>query len=648
MKLLKLVLSNFKGIKTFELHLDGKSIAIHGDNGTGKTTLADAQCWLLFGNDSIGTKNFTPKPKMDGEDVHGVETGVEGTYLLDDGRTLALKKTFSEVWKKKRGAAAEVFSGHTKNHYIDSVPVKENEYTDRIAEIAAPEILMSLCSVSYFSDVLSTDKRRKILLEITGDVSDTDVIASAPELDGLCEMLAKPDGTSYTVDELLKITKARLTEINNRLKIIPARIDEAQRASLEETDTSAIDNKIQQLTAEKDELYSRMHSGLNAQLSETQTQLAAAQIELLDAESVYKAQCLEANKGTEQRLKTLRVQRSITITTEMHAGENTARMEIKLEQMKKRRFELVELYKEAAAAQWSGDTVCRTCGQPIPHEYLKEAKASFNLSKSKRLEELNNEGKTTCSASMIAELEAKIEAERMTARQERERLQKIGIEIEELEEILAETPTFSSTDTYRALAAKRETISARMKRIQQDGNAMQNALQIQIDEIDKKIGIALDQKAAGALAAAQKKRISELELEQRRLGAEYEKCTASIYLCEAFIRTKVSLLTDRINEKFSNVKFKLFETQINGGVKEVCETLVPSSTGLIPYSYANHAAKINAGLDIIRVLSGHYGVKMPVFVDNAESIVDLNDSELQVIRLVVSESDKKLRVEESK
>ncbi|MGN0632149.1 MAG: hypothetical protein ACI4JN_12565, partial [Ruminococcus sp.] len=59
------------------------------------------------------------------------------------------------------------------------------------------------------------------------------------------------------------------------------------------------------------------------------------------------------------------------------------------------------------------------------------------------------------------------------------------------------------------------------------------------------------------------------------------------------------------------------------------------------------AAKINAGLDIIRVLSEHYGVKMPVFVDNAESIVNLCDSGLQVIKLIVSESDKKLRVEEN-
>ena len=106
------------------------------------------------------------------------------------------------------------------------------------------------------------------------------------------------------------------------------------------------------------------------------------------------------------------------------------------------------------------------------------------------------------------------------------------------------------------------------------------------------------------------------------------------------------MLTDRINRKFQNVQFRLFETQINGGVKETCETLVPSASGFMPYSYANHAARVNAGLDIIRVLSAHYGVTMPVFVDNAESVTELKDDGLQVIRLVVSEKDKTLRVEE--
>ena len=55
MKLLNLTLDNFKGTKHFSLNLpDGCSAAVYGENGTGKTTLADAWSWLLFGVDFSG------------------------------------------------------------------------------------------------------------------------------------------------------------------------------------------------------------------------------------------------------------------------------------------------------------------------------------------------------------------------------------------------------------------------------------------------------------------------------------------------------------------------------------------------------------------------------------------------------------------
>ena len=39
-----------------------------------------------------------------------------------------------------------------------------------------------------------------------------------------------------------------------------------------------------------------------------------------------------------------------------------------------------------------------------------------------------------------------------------------------------------------------------------------------------------------------------------------------------------------------------------------------------------------------------YGVKVPLFVDNAESVTNLLEADTQIIRLVVSENDKEIRV----
>ena len=64
--------------------------------------------------------------------------------------------------------------------------------------------------------------------------------------------------------------------------------------------------------------------------------------------------------------------------------------------------------------------------------------------------------------------------------------------------------------------------------------------------------------------------------------------------------------------------------------------------------HANKAAVVNAGLEIIATLSHHYGVRLPIVVDNAESVTELLPVDSQVIRLVVSAEDESLRVEVDK
>ena len=120
-----------------------------------------------------------------------------------------------------------------------------------------------------------------------------------------------------------------------------------------------------------------------------------------------------------------------------------------------------------------------------------------------------------------------------------------------------------------------------------------------------------------------------------------ENLEQQLYLTEQFIRTKVQLLEDRINNKFELARFKLFDVQINGAVVECCETTYRG----VPYSSLNRGARINVGLDIIRTLSKHYGFNAPIWIDNAEAVTHLIEIDSQVIRLLVSEQDEKLRVE---
>lgn len=113
-----------------------------------------------------------------------------------------------------------------------------------------------------------------------------------------------------------------------------------------------------------------------------------------------------------------------------------------------------------------------------------------------------------------------------------------------------------------------------------------------------------------------------------------------LYLCDEFTRCKVQLIDDTVSGHFRQVRFKLFHEQVNGGLAECCEVTVKG----VPYASLNNGAKINAGIDIVRTLSEYYGVKVPLFIDNAESVTEIMDADTQVICLAVSEQDKELRL----
>src|SRR5690625_7806952 len=72
-KLLNLKLTNFKGVKEFDLNAAGRDIKVFGDNATGKTTLFDAFVWLLFNKDSQNRADFEIKTLVDGKVIHKLD-----------------------------------------------------------------------------------------------------------------------------------------------------------------------------------------------------------------------------------------------------------------------------------------------------------------------------------------------------------------------------------------------------------------------------------------------------------------------------------------------------------------------------------------------------------------------------------------------
>ena len=719
MKILKMKLENFQGVKELEIDPQGESSAIYGDNGTGKSTVYNAFTWLMYGKPSTTEKNYTPKTTGS----HNLHHSVEMTVELADGSEMVLKKDYHEVYKTIKGNPQPVLSGHTTDYSMDGVPVSETQFKKNLLEIYHDEELAKmLTSYNYFLENMKVADRRKILLQVCGDADFNEVIESQGDLlRELPEMLRKPGKAEnyYTVDEYRAIAAKEKNLTDKELDDIPQRIDEAEKAKPDVTglDAQTIDNTMAEIKEKRRELESQRaarESGatttIRQQIAELESQRAAGEAKHARAEA-------EANKGAYERISNLRYMASTIETDIMHTEQDKREHENEIQRLNRRREQLLAEWNEENEKEWTGSEICPTCGQQLPAEQIEEAKENFNTAKAQNLETINKRGMTECSSGMIKKEQDEIEAldarlvelkekkaetaknlataekavlattdykdtaeyrqftEQIESLQEKLKdaraaaaeadnvlsgqLKELDARLVELKEKKAETAKnlataekavlattdYKDTAEYRQFTEQIESLQEKLKDARAAAAEADNVLSGQLKELDESLEAEQSKKAQLAMVKKQDERIAQLEKKEEELAAKYEQLQKGIYLCEQFVKAKTKLLDEKINSRFKTLRFRLFIEQQNGGIADDCEALVPCKTGLVPFKSANNAARINAGLELIDTLAEYYGVELPVFVDNAESVTKLTQTQTQVIRLVVSEPDKTLRFE---
>jgi DNA repair exonuclease SbcCD ATPase subunit len=641
-RLKSLICNNFKGIQHFELHADGKNVSVYGDNGTGKTSLFDAFLWLLFDKDSSNRKDFGIKTVDErGEVIHGLEHEVSAVLLIDD-KELSLRKVYQEKWTKRRGEADRLLTGHETNYWIDDVPVKKSEFTDKIAGLINEDVFKLLTNVLYFNQHLKWQERRELLLQIAGDVSDEVVFASSDKLQELKAVIG-----TRSIDDYKKIIKERITKLNNEIKLIPVRIDEIKKGMPELSSDIDYDG----LEALRESLKKQIED-IDKQLADVntptqiyrqkQSDLFELKQQLFDLERKLER---EASKGfAEAESKKFRLQEQIVaynrnLEAEQRYVESCKSLVAKLDK------EIIYLRKqwgEVNAERFErpgGDMRCQSCGQTLPLQKIEETIAkmeeNFEKDKSRRLADISSIGKAKAAekqnleesiakaSSSIADLMSKIEAAQKEIN---------SIVTPEKQEI-----DYSKHPEYLELQTRIAALETELN---------QPAENHTDDLLKKKRELAAELQQVNStlnnrdVIENSKKRIEELRKHERDVADMILDMEKKQYLIEEFIKAKVNILESSINSKFKYARFKMFSVLVNGALEECCETLVDG----VPFADANTASKINIGLDIINTLTKHYGITAPIFVDNRESVNELIKTDSQVVNLIVSK-DKKLKVE---
>jgi len=667
-KLQSISLLNFKGIKSITINAKSNNIDIQGANGTGKTTIADAFTWLLFGKDTTDRKDFEVKTLDQlGRVIPMIEHEVSAVLLVDN-ETLTLKRVLRENWVKKRGNEEREFSGNVTELYWNDVPMSVTEFTKKINDVLNEQVFKMITSPTYFNSIKWQD-RRNLLIDIFGEVSNEEVARGNSAFENLLAKLTQ----GKTLEDYKAQILASIKKAKDDLKDIPARIDEVFRSKPEAQDFRV----------------------LEIELEGYQKQLEKVDLEIADANKAFDSKLASQR---DSKLKVNNLKSEIEIIEQNAKNESNNRLKpdtYALDNLVKQKtdkeqelqsyesaLKTLETKKEGIASQitstekqmadkrqqWhdenakalefkEDDCTCPTCKQALPTGDIEAKKSqaitNFNTIKLANMRRIESEGQNLATQKQnleheIQAIDARIETGKTSIETAKTELQSIieKIEIENGKTSTgAETQTFENVyesllalnDQYQQKLLELPILEASIQEIPTADNSeiieKRKALVTEIDTLKAK----LQSKAQIEVA---EKRILELKDEEKKLSQQIANVEKEQFVIENFVKAKVDALENVVNSKFKYVKFKMFEEQINGGLRETCEATVNG----VPYSDVNTASKINAGLDIINVLSEHYQITAPIFIDNAESVHTLIEMQTQVLRLIVNENFKSLEV----
>jgi DNA repair exonuclease SbcCD ATPase subunit len=659
-KLLSMHIQNFKGCKDRTIEF-GEKARISGANATGKTTIFDAFTWLLFGKDSLGSSNFDIRPlDENGKMIDNIEISVESKISVD-GNEYELKKVQKQKWVKKRGTGTTELQGNINEFGINGYPKSQKDFKDFIAGIIDEDIFTLITNPAAFN-ALPWKKQREILMKFVGTFSDAEIAETFGER---YTKLIPELKIASTDDILKKYTKAK-TALNKDMVEIPARIDEiSKQLVIADVGALEVEKTAKEVALQKveDEL-----SGGNSKLEEINSkreEIMTLKFHLSEIQNAENQKLLLESTDIRNDLSRTRDTLNDLKRDVLNKESEIRDAHVKYEDHEREKNRLLVEWKSEKAKAYpaltplepltDGSFICPTCGQDLPEEvkqkriadyearktayeskYEKD-KAEFEENRAKRISQIEADGRSAAKSrdkfKTLEESLIKEKDELTTKLADAQREYEI---VKKAVDGMPKVADVSENAEYKATTEKISALEKEIEEMSKDTSSMELKAKrdILISEITVRIAAADNTKV--------KERIAELEEEQKEVGQKIAEQEQMIDLVEDFIRAKMKMISEKINGMFKVVSFKLFDNQINGGLKETCECTVKG----VPISSLNNGHRIVAGLDIIRSLSNLYEVSCPIFVDNAESINDFNipDMNAQMIYLTVTD-DKELKVE---
>lgn len=645
----KISVQNFRS-KSFEFEF-GERNAIRGKNRSGKSSVKNAFFWLLTGADDLDRTNYN---LFDTTIVHtkenSVPTIVTAVLMIDDVE-YEISRTAKIGWTRKRGN--DEYERKASDDYsfsIDGIERSATEFKNWIEDTFAPvDMLKCMINTQHFLYNIDDWKvQRKYLANIAGEITNDDFKGDYTELFA--------QFSKYTAEQLRERIKTLLTPLKKALgtestkgeKVVELEVLQKNLVSLDEIENA--EKELSELKSMRDEIQAKI-SGKKSPIDEASAKRAQA-LALVEAKET---EIKEARKkhDTKQQAEVTKLESQLSnIEAQNEAirrqNENGKKVferkkqtladDTKIvEKLKNRLEELREENKAIKSREFDGYN-CTYCGAPLDEEKVEELKAKFEERKQKDRDNNKAEG-----------LQAKQRLE--TAQADLENLQK-GVDKgftpaelvsdgdlrERIQQRKAAFPPFENSDKYKTLSKELEELK---KSVPEIPVVDTSEFDKELNEVNAKIEAASNKAGLRAQYTKQKKQIEDVQADMKKMAqerAQWEKIEQQLV---AYEQEKADIVGKRVNQFFEKCKVSMFSEKKDGSLAPNCVITMDGRRS----ATLNKEGTITAGIDVSDAFCRFYGLNMPLFIDDNESISDDNcvTSDRQIITLSVANCELELK-----
>lgn len=672
-KIKKMKLNNYRCFhekpEVFEF---GETTRISGKNGSGKSTIKNAFLDIMTGKNSDGSQCDNVRPIVDGKEKMDVPVVREVTLDIDGVET-TIRKTTKQKRERRSGEMVSIPGSNVNSYEIDGINFAQKKFDQFVTEkICKPERLIACCNPNVFLAKLnkSTADGRLFLEDLCG-FSLERFIEDHKEEFGEVQGITK----NHRVEDVQKTLNRERNEQKKKIEKQITTIEYEKSKSVQTVDVAELTAQRDQLQADISKLDDEEKSLDEAVSSYDKT---SREIVTLKSESEKVRDKANAGIVLERQNKTLEINKLKSDKREQENNLRLAEMDLKHATMvidrhtaevksaqedwttySAREYPEENLERIKAEQFDEHSLICPTCGQVLPEEQAEKIRTEFERKKSfrikneedvreqfyqqkdKKLTEITESGNQAVKGLKEAKTAQK-EAERKIS-EIKEKITSLAMEIQKKEKELSEIPEsvdMSDNAEYQSLMSRITEKQSELGKMD-NGSVKREEIRTKRNELIRK-SAKIDAEINNAEHAKRQheEQIEQLESQKKEMQSVLVEIERKISVLKNFSIKKNQAISELVNPHFKEFQF-VFTDETQSG--EIIETLRMVSDG-IEYASFNHSKQLVAQADLCKGFQDICGINMCIWIDDSESINDLNlpDMDRQMILLKVTDNDLKV------